>query len=186
MDAAFWGVAGEFLGSFLGVLGALLIFGLETRRVRAEERRRRDRELVGLLMLLYGEIAMNRELMKKYAENRVFLRLPERPSSDIWDEAKVRIVELAPPMLSGALNSYYRLLRGLRVQLDASPAESNDAAFVSYVKNLLQGSDGVEVYVEGTIAAYDKRYGDNLLEQVQDRPDRREMKSAESYLRKPD
>lgn len=167
-----WGIVGEFLGSFVGVLGALFIFSLETRRARAEEQRRRDRELVGLLMLLYGEIAMNRELMKKYVQGRIFLKLPERPSSDVWDEAKVRIVELAPPMLSGALISYYRLLRALQVQMDEELAKHHEAAFVDYVTNLLDGSDGVEAYVEDTIAAYDKAYGDNLLEQVQDRPDR--------------
>lgn len=168
-----WEIVAAFLGSFVAVLGALFVFYLETGRARVEEKRRRDRELVGLLMLLYGEIAMNRELMTKYAENLIFLNLAESPSSDVWDEAKVRIVELAPPALSGALLSYYRLLRGLQVHLDRGHDERHEAAFVAYVKNLLEGSDGVEAYVESTIAAYDREYGDDLLEQVQDRPDRR-------------
>ena len=55
---------------------------------------------------------MNRELMKKDAENwACFWLLPERPSADIWEEARVRIVELAPPRITGALISYLRLLR---------------------------------------------------------------------------
>ena len=41
------------MGSFIGVLGAILIFYLETRRGRVQEQHRRDRELVGLLLLLY-------------------------------------------------------------------------------------------------------------------------------------
>jgi hypothetical protein len=40
------------LGSFIGVLGAILIFYLETRRGRVQEQHRRDRELVGLLLLV--------------------------------------------------------------------------------------------------------------------------------------
>jgi len=40
---------------------------------------------------------MNRELMKKYAQNwAYFWLLPERRSADIWEEARARIVELAP------------------------------------------------------------------------------------------
>ena len=167
-----WEVVSAFLGSFVAVLGALLVFYLETRRTRAEEQRRRDRELVGLLMLLYGEIAMNRELIRKYAESLIFLNLVERPSSEVWEEAKVKIAELAPPMVSGVLISYYRLLRTLQIHMDMEPVKENEAAFVAFVKNLLEGSNGAEVYVEGTIAAYDEKYGDNLLEQVQDRPDR--------------
>jgi hypothetical protein len=35
---------------------------------------------------VYIELAMNRELMKKYAENwACFWLLPESPSADIWE-----------------------------------------------------------------------------------------------------
>lgn len=169
-----WEVVSAFLGSFVAVLGALLVFYLETQRTRAEEQRRRDRELVGLLMLVYAELSMNRELMKKYYEDwGYFWALPEHPTSEVWDEAKVRVVELAPPALSGPLISYYRLLRALVVYADKTPAEMDESVFLAYVKNLLEGSGGVETRVESIIAVYDQEYGDKLLEQVQGRPERR-------------
>jgi hypothetical protein len=138
-----WEVASPFLGSFVAVLGALLVFNLETRRTRAEEQRRRDRELVGLMLLVYAELSMNRELMKKYYENwKYFWALPEHPTSDVWDEAKVRVVELAPPALSGPLISYYRLLRALIVYVDKEPAEMDEGGFVAYVRTCWKAATG--------------------------------------------
>jgi hypothetical protein len=65
-----WGSAiGEFLGSFVGVLGALFIFWLEAKRGQAEEQKARSRELAGILLLLYDEISGNREVLARYAQD---------------------------------------------------------------------------------------------------------------------
>jgi len=128
---------GQFLGSFAGVLGALFVFYLQTRRNRAEERSRKDRELVGLLVLVYSELSMNRELLKKYGKNwKLFWVFLEQPSSSVWDESKVRIVGLAPPKVSTGLVAYHRLLQAMLVYANHDPDTLNEAAFVECLNGL--------------------------------------------------
>lgn len=161
---------GPFLGSLVGVLGALFIFYLQTRRSRAEEQSRRDRELVGLLVLVYSELSMNRELLKQYGKNwRLFWSFPEQPTSSIWDEAKVRVVALAPPRVSTGLIAYYRLLQALLVYVDYDPDNLNEDTFVDFLKDLREAGGIVEGYVESEIALYDRKYGENLLHELPDR-----------------
>jgi hypothetical protein len=130
---------GQFLGSLIGVLGAILIFYLETRRGRVQEQHRRDRELVGLLLLVYSEMSTNRELLKKFSEDwRLFWSFPEHPASSVWEDLKGRLVVLAPPEVSAGLIAYHRLLRALLVHVDKDPSGLNAPVFEEYIAELLQ------------------------------------------------
>jgi hypothetical protein len=161
---------GSFVGSFVGILGALLVFYLETRRGRVQEQRRRDRELVGLLLLVYSEMSMNRELLKKYGEDwRLFWSFPEHPESNVWEDLKGRLVVLAPPKVSAGLIAYHRLLRALLVYADKDPSGLNVPAFEEYIAELLQAGILVDRRLQGEIRAYDQKYGEKLLNELPDR-----------------
>jgi hypothetical protein len=105
---------GAFLGSSVGVLGALLVFLLGYRQTRAREAQEREREGVTLLRLVWMELTEHSATLDKYAADLSLVWAhPLPPSAEIWNESKARITYLVGGDLLVDLFAYYSHIRTL-------------------------------------------------------------------------
>ncbi len=91
----FWTTAiGESLGSFVGVLGALMLFWLGTRRDRRQDQERQEWELMTTLQLLIEELGHHQGALRILAKNQESDTLPERSlTTSTWDETRFTIAQ---------------------------------------------------------------------------------------------
>lgn len=115
------------LGSlFSGVVGALLVFWLGTRRDKQNAKDREDGERKALWRLVDMEIYQNRYKLEMIEDSPDLGQLYDSYSQlhiETWRESKARLAQLLPPERIEVLVKYYGLIQRLGVSL-------HDEAFI--------------------------------------------------------
>ncbi len=117
---------------FGALLGALSTYVLR----EVAEKRRRNRELKGLLRLLYDETEYNDWVITSYRDDPDLVVTPAMPalSTEAWDKTNVRLAQLLKDEeLFGDLGQYYAAIRTLKRVIDLTGYPSD------YVKRRASG-----------------------------------------------
>jgi len=113
---------GEFLGSFVGVLGALLVFWVGVRYSKRQEEVRLEWEFMSALQLLLVDLLHHRNALKSYASNRASVwTYPDPPNTATWEETRWRIAQLGGGDAWTDLATYYARVRTLETWRQGPP-----------------------------------------------------------------
>jgi hypothetical protein len=147
--------AAEFLGSFTGVLGALLVFWLGNRHSSRQEEAQKKQDLMTTLKLLFEELGTHHPALRVYAEKHELARLQPPPlTTDIWHETRFTIARSEYIDLWGDLIIYFSLLRRIS-QMKGLPIPNplEDPVLIKRLAEARQQNQALSMRIENILLA---------------------------------
>jgi hypothetical protein len=144
-------IIGEFLASFVGVLGALLVFWLGTRYGRRQEDTKIEWEFNSALQLVLEDLLDHEGTLNEYASNPEKLWSYVFPlTASTYEEQRWRLVQWGDVDAWTELSLYYRLVRTLQAYKEL-PVRADSPQLAHLLKDLQVGNEYMRARIEATL-----------------------------------